>query len=439
MKIVRCFLITLLVFSYCFGFAQDSSTSSSASGTQNEALSPEDLKHKEFQDFIDAKAIENANLARAKLNSISRAVRKISPTSADFLESEFLSVKVIQYIASIFILLLTFFVTKYLLNLAFKWLLKIFSFQGKGGFLRDFIRQFRRPVSTVSWGIGIYISLVFLIQDSMSVAILSRVSGVVLFVGVFWALIIVSDALFFSATKKLRSHSASTANLLSFLRRVLKFFIILISILFVLTNCGVNVNTIVASLGIGGMALAFASQDTIANFFGSVSIILDRPFIVGERIKANSGEGTVEAIGFRSTKIRTYAKSIISVPNSILAKESIENFSQMSVRRVSQTLGLTYSTTAQQMKKVIQDLREIIEKNEGVSVESGVIVEFLDFAASSLDISVIYYTKATDYATYTQVRRDINLAIMGVVEKNGLSFAFPSTSLYIEADATKAK
>ncbi len=419
------------LFFATLGYAQSAENVSNSVQVQEKTLSPEELKHKEIQDLIDAKAIENASAARSKLERILNAVRKVSPATADALQIEILSIKVIQYLASFVILLFTFVIVKYCLNLAFNLLLKVSSLRGRG-FLRDFIKQFRRPVNTVSWGIGIYASLVFLIQDEASVALLSRATGIVFFVGIFWGIIIVSDALFFATSKKMQLHSAATANMLSFLRRVLKFFIVLIAILFVLTNCGVNVNTIVASLGIGGMALAFASQDTIANFFGSVSIILDRPFIVGERIKANSGEGTVEAIGFRSTKIRTYSKTIISVPNSILAKEPIENFSKMPARRVSQTLGLTYSTTSEQMEKVLKQLREVIEKTEGVSVESGITVEFYDFAASSLDIIVTYYTEKIDYATYTAVRRNVNLAMMNVVAENGLSFAFPSTSVYIE-------
>ncbi len=419
------------LFFASMGYAQKTESGSISSQVQEKILSPEELKHKEFQDLIDAKAIENASVARSKLESVLYIVRKVSPATADVLQVEILSIKIIQYLASLVILLLTFVIVKYFLNLAFNLLLKVSSLRGKG-FFRDFLKQFRRPVNTVSWGIGIYASLVFLIQDAASIALLSRATGIILFVGIFWGIIIVSDALFFATSKKMQLHSAATANMLSFLRRVLKFFIVLIAILFVLTNCGVNVNTIVASLGIGGMALAFASQDTIANFFGSVSIILDRPFIVGERIKAKSGEGTVEAIGFRSTKIRTYAKTIISVPNSILAKEPIENFSKMSVRRVSQTLGLTYSTTPKQMEKVIKELREVIEKTEGVSVDTGITVEFYDFSASSLDVIVTYYTEKIDYATYTAVRRNVNLAMMNVVAENGLSFAFPSTSVYIE-------
>ena len=250
-------------------------------------------------------------------------------------------------------------------------------------------------------------------------------------------MMIVSDSLFGSIEAKLRRKSSGeTASLLSFINRVIKIAVITIAILSALAHCGINVSTIVASLGIGGMALAFASQDTIANFFGSVSIILDRPFIVGDWVKTNSCEGTVEAIGFRSTRIRTFSKTLVTIPNSTLAKESVENFTKMPQRKVSQIVGLTYATSSAQLQKFLEDLRRIIPQVEGV-VEDSLTVEFSDFGASSLDVSVIYYSKQIDYSYFSATKRRVNFAIMDIVAENGLSFAFPSMSLYLEADATK--
>lgn len=429
-------VLTTIILSVAFigtGFAQTASSSEKNEPVAQEQISLED-KHRKTQELINAMALENARSFRLALKYITDSIRTVSPSTADVLESKIFSRRIIQYIAAVFIMLMTFVVVKYLLDMMFKLLLRFFSYDGKASFVREFLKQIRKPLSTVAWGIGIYIALAFLIKDSASVAVISRATNIIFFAGLFWAVAIVCDALFMATTKKIHNHD-STVNLLSFLRRVIKFMIGLVAILFVLTNCGVNVNTIVASLGIGGMALAFASQETIANFFGSVSIILDRPFIVGDWIKTNLGEGIVETIGFRSTRIRTFSKTIISIPNSILAKEPVENFSKMPVRKVSQILGLTYSTTAEQMKKVIDDLRDVIASIEGVSVDSGITVEFLDFSASSLDITITYFTEKTNYATYVQVKRNVNLAMMETIAKHGLSFAFPSTSVYIESDA----
>ncbi len=323
---------------------------------------------------------------------------------------------------------------RYLLSFLFLSIDKVFN-KGKVSFIASFAHRMKKPINMLAWVMGIYFSLVFLLTDASYIALFSRASAILFWGAIFWGVMILCDVSFEVAAKKLKTKSAdSMANLFVFLNRVVKFFISIIAVLFVLNNCGVNVNTIVASLGIGGMALAFASQDTIANFFGSVSIILDRPFIVGDWIKTNSCEGIVEAIGFRSTRIRTFDKSLVTIPNSILAKDLIENFSKMPIRRSKQILGLTYSTTADQMEAFLPELRDTILSVDGVVKKTGVLVEFTGFGASSLDIELIFFTKETG-GLHKETVRNVNLAIMRLVEKHGLSFAFPSVSLYVEKNS----
>lgn len=234
------------------------------------------------------------------------------------------------------------------------------------------------------------------------------------------------------ASRKMRNKSSSAYSLMEFLRKVTKCVIVIIALLSILDNLGANVNAIMASLGIGGMALAFASQDTIANFFGSVSIIIDRPFNVGDWIKAQSFEGNVELIGFRSTRIRTFEKTLVTIPNSILAKESIENFTRMQRRKVIQTIGITYDSTPEQIEAVLPQLREALNNIENIA-KGDSRVDFWDFGASSIDIRVIYYTTSLDYDKFLKTKRQTNLAIMRTIYANGLSFAFPSTSVYVES------
>ncbi len=400
-------------------------------------LTKEEIDHLVLQKNIDASAVQNANSIRSVLRSALRAIRGFSTATADALEADFFGILVIQYLAAIFVLLITYFLVKYVFGFVFKRLAAL-SGGDENGFAKVFLENVRMPLDVFAIVLGIYFALVFTVSDEAAVAMLSRAIGIVFWCAVFWLVIIISDSLFGAVANKLGQRSAkSTANLVSFARRVVKVILLLIAVLSVLTNCGVNVNSIMASLGIGGVALAFASQDTIANFFGSVSIIIDRPFIVGDLVKTSSAEGTVDAIGFRSTRIRTANKTVITIPNSVLAKDSVENFSKRNTRKVVQTIGLTYSTTADQMESIMADLRASISEIEGVSRRDGVSAEFCDFADSSLNVEIVYYTSKTDRAFYMATRRRVNLAIMRIVEKRGLSFAFPSTSLYIESDATK--
>ncbi|MBO7521123.1 MAG: mechanosensitive ion channel family protein [Opitutales bacterium] len=322
---------------------------------------------------------------------------------------------------------------KYVLNALFGKIAKFFSRKNAEGFASEFVRKIRAPINMFAWVLGIYFALIFLIENEGAITAASRAIGILFWCAVFWAVVVLIDALFHASSQKLKKKSAnSTANLMEFLRRVVKFFVVVIAALSVLTNCGVNVNTIIASLGIGGMALAFASQDTIANFFGSVSIILDRPFIVGDWVKTSSCEGNVEAIGFRSTRIRTFSNTLVTIPNSILAKDSVENLSKMGARKVVQTLGFTYSSAPEQIEDFLPKLRELVLNIEGVDKRNGVRAEFLDFGASSLNVALVFYTKKIDYASHTETRTRANLAIMRLAKDCGLSFAFPSTSVYIE-------
>ncbi len=445
MKLLKYTLIFVVAFFLTsnFVFAQTTETSpaevsaEASASTVEKKLTPEE-EHQKIQEEIDKIALENARSAKKTLRNLVEIVRENSPQTAEFLEQKIWGIRIVQYLASIVILLFTYVIGRYFLRFVFVAFDKVFN-KGKVSFVAYFAHKMRLPINMLAWVMGIYFSLVFLLREATHIAMFSRAAAILFWGTIFWGTMIFCDVAFELAARKLKARSVdSMANLFEFLNRVVKFFITVIAVLFVLNNCGVNVNTIVASLGIGGMALAFASQDTIANFFGSVSIILDRPFIVGDWIKTNSCEGTVETIGFRSTRVRTFNKSLVTIPNSILAKELIENFSKMPIRRSKQILGLTYSTTAEQMETFLPELRETVLAVDGVVKDAGVVVEFAGFGASSLDIELIFFTEETGYGFFKETVRNVNLEIMKLVEKRGLSFAFPSLSLYVEKDSTKA-
>ena len=199
----------------------------------------------------------------------------------------------------------------------------------------------------------------------------------------------------------------------------------------VVTEMGYNVNSLIAGLGLGGLTFALAAQDSASNFFGGLVIIFEKPFELGDWISTASLEGSVEDITFRSTKIRTLANALTVVPNSKLCGEPITNWTRMKMRLAQFTLGLTYGTPKRTVEAVTNRVRAMLENHPGVHSET-VQVRLSEFADSSIDIAVQFYTKTTDIVEYRAVKEDVNLRIMDIMAGEGASFAFPSRSIYIE-------
>ena len=233
----------------------------------------------------------------------------------------------------------------------------------------------------------------------------------------------------------LEALSAKTENdlddhLVPFVRKSLRVFIVILAGIMVIQNLGYSTSGLLASLGIGGMALAFASKDALSNVFGSLMIIFDRPFKIGDQVIAGNMEGTVEEVGFRSTKIRTPAKTLISVPNSIIANMALDNVSQMPRRRIKLTLGMTYATSSAQLREAVGRLRALLTSHPQIDPES-VQVNFTDFGASSLDITVTCFTIPTALGEHLNAREEVCLQIMDTLEGLGLQFAYPSRTVYL--------
>ena len=396
------------------------------------SLSPEEIEHQKMQKMRDRQALREAYTIKGKMARLMKAIIGDNEAVKNFLGQKAMGLYVGQYMLVLAILLATFVFTRYLLGYIFKLLYRTFKRGGAENFASLFFKKIKTPAITCAAIVGFYFAGVVVVSERESLTVFNRAVAVAFWVSAFWLILNVFDIFFMLAENRLGMKSASAASLINFLRKVTKSIIIIIALLSILDNIGANVNTIIASLGIGGMALAFAAQDTIANFFGSVSIIIDRPFVVGDWIKTLTYEGNVEAIGFRSTRIRTFTKTLVTIPNSILAKESVENFSKMPLRKVTDVLGLTYSATADQIEAVIPEINDAIKTTEGVDPYS-VSVRFDGFGASSLNIRVVYYTKKINYDYYTDVRARVNFALMRILSERGLSFAFPSTSIYVES------
>jgi len=220
-----------------------------------------------------------------------------------------------------------------------------------------------------------------------------------------------------------------TNRMMPIVKRIVVILVWLIGIVTALSNVGVNISALLGTLGIGGIAFALAAQDTIKNIFGAFTIFTDRPFSIGDTIRIDNFEGTIIDVGIRSTKMRNTDKRLISIPNSKLTDASIINISAEPMRRVVAKLGLTYETTPEKMSEAIKLLQSIPSKVKFVSPKD-LTANFTDFADSALIITFTYFIeKRGDIGNTTS---EVNMAILNDFNKAGLSFAFPTQTVYID-------
>lgn len=223
-----------------------------------------------------------------------------------------------------------------------------------------------------------------------------------------------------------RSEGNLNNQMVPIIRKAVKIIIWIISGMIALKNAGYDVGAVLAGLGIGGLAFALAAQDTISNLFGGVTIFTDRPFKINDRIKVTGIDGIVKEIGIRSSKIQTLEGRYITLPNSIFAKNPIENMSSEPNRKIAIKLGVTYDTSAEKIEEIIQILKEINKEEIGTEDNSTVFLsEFGDF---SINIQYIYYIKKE--AVIPEVQTKINLRIIKEFKRIGVEFAYPTQKIY---------
>ena len=228
-----------------------------------------------------------------------------------------------------------------------------------------------------------------------------------------------------------KTHSKLDDQLAPLIVKSLRVFVITLGILFILNNFGYNIASLLAGLGIGGLAFALAAQDTVSNLFGSFTIFTDKPFHIGDWIEIGDFEGTVEEVGFRSTRIRRFDQAQVTVPNSQFIKNGVINYSAMKKRRIKFNLGITYGTTASQMTEVVEGIKQIIKEDSRFD-HNFYMVHFTDFGDYSLNIFIYCFTKTTVWDEYLTVREEFHLKIMQMLEEMGVDIAFPTQTLYVE-------
>jgi MscS family membrane protein len=295
-----------------------------------------------------------------------------------------------------------------------------------------FIHAVIKPLSLLIWIFGLTIA--------MEVAALSnalKVFEVGMIVVISWTLIrlivFVEANVIQQQAIKGKKVDKTTADAISQLLRV---SVIITSALVGLQSLGFNISAILAFGGIGGIAVGFAAKDLLANFFGGLMIYLDRPFSVGDWIRSpdRNIEGTVEKIGWRLTLIRTFDKRPLFIPNSMFSSISVENPSRMTHRRIYETIGVRYEDS-KQLPVIIKDVKDMLTNHPAIDTTQTMIVNFNQFAPSSLDFFVYTFTKTTNWIKFHEVKQDVLFKITEIVEKHGAEMAFPTSTIHIENEA----
>jgi MscS family membrane protein len=214
------------------------------------------------------------------------------------------------------------------------------------------------------------------------------------------------------------------------LAKLIRLAIVISSVLVALPTIGIEITALLAFGGVGGIAIGFAAQDLLSNFFGGLMIYLDRPFAIGDWVRSPDREieGTVEAIGWRLTVVRTFDKRPLYIPNAVFNTIVVENPSRMTNRRINEKIGIRYKDS-DKMSAIVRDVKAMLEKHEDIDATQTLIVNFNGYGASSLDFFFYTFTKTTNWIRFHEVNEDVMLKIVDIVHKNGADFAFPTTTL----------
>lgn len=296
------------------------------------------------------------------------------------------------------------------------------------------LRSFALPLEHIVWFTSIYLALSVLPWAIAAVpALLLKVYRIAVILCLCQGLYGASDLcslLLVSFREEIRSNRT----LLSVLDKTYRVLVILLGIAMVAQESGLPVGGILTGAGLAGLTVSLAAQDSASNLFSGLVILLERPFSIGDWISVGDVEGTVEDINFRSTKIRALDNSVYILTNSNVCSTTINNTAQRTKRLYRFTLGVTYDTTRPQLEQLMADLTEMLRSNPNVYADSA-LVRLTGFGGSSIDLLVSAYVRTADTGRFLQIQNELNLDLMDVMSRDGVSFAFPSTSVYIEKTA----
>ncbi len=298
------------------------------------------------------------------------------------------------------------------------------------------VDSLRGPLSFLLYTIGIVVIVEILNIPQIAKRGAEQVFKIAIAVNVAYFLVKAVDIFVdYLAPYVEKTESKLDDQLLPILQKVGKIFIWIITVAVILDNLHYDIKSILLSMGIGGVAIALAAKDSISNFFGAITIFIDKPFQIGDRVQLEGHDGPVESIGLRSTKIRTLDGTLVIVPNGKVAESVINNIQKRPFIKNMYKIGVTYNTSYEKLEKALEILRSVLKDH--ASTEK-YWVYFKEYADYSLNILVIHWCKYTVYQEFLQATEEMNLEIKKRFEENQIEFAFPTQSIYLE-NAEKPK
>jgi len=296
-----------------------------------------------------------------------------------------------------------------------------------------------KPMALLIFAYGFWASIYFLKMSPKVADVAFNIAFVLRSLG--WAFLVfklvdIPDHLLQSFAE--RTESKIDDMLVPLVRKTLRVLIVIIVGLYLGEKVlGTKPTTLLASLGVGGLAVALAARDSIANFFGSLMILLDKPFQVGDRVDIAGKVGNVEEVGFRSTKIRTLAGHLVTIPNSTVAAASVENIGVRPYIKRTLNVTVTYDTPADKLERGVEIIKEILLDHEGMDPELPARVFFNDFNDMSLNIMVIYWYHPGDYFLSMEFTEKFNFELLRRFNAEGIEFAFPTQTMYLAGDSNR--
>ncbi|MBK9031360.1 MAG: mechanosensitive ion channel [Myxococcales bacterium] len=311
--------------------------------------------------------------------------------------------------------------------------LQALASRANSGHLQAALTRLDRAFGFVAFAVVLFLTLPLVDLPTSTANVLRVAARALVAGGGVWLAFRLLDVVFdHLAAKAERTESKLDDQLVPILRRTAKGFTLVVGGLFTLQNMEVDIGSLLAGLGLGGLAFALAAKDTIANFFGSLVIFVDKPFTIGDRIKLDEVEGVVEEVGLRTTRIRTFQQSLLTVPNARMTTAMIDNYGARRYRRYSTTLGITYDTPPELVQGFCEGIRAVIAGMPNMRT-GFYLVEFSGFADCSLSIMVYCFIDTTSWSREMQTRTSLNLEILRLAARMGVRFAFPTTSIHVES------
>ena len=333
-----------------------------------------------------------------------------------------------QYLASLLYIVLAFYVAKFLDWLTRVWLRK-FTGKTKTSLDDQLLELLNGPIKVVVFVVFLHIGLTLFHWPPTAEEWLHKIFVVILAVSLTYMVLKVTDVLVdVWRGRGAEAEKGMNTQLFIVIRKGIKAFLLVIAVLVTMQNLGVNVTAAIASLSIGGLAIGLAAQDTLANLFGAVAIFADKPFRLGDRIKLDAVDGTVEAIGLRSTRVRSVDGHLVTIPNKTMGNATITNITARPSIKTELNLGLTYDTPTDKVQRATVILTDIFRAHP---LTADVSVGFNRFDASALNLNVVHFWNGVEPKAHLAGMQELNLEIKRRFEAEGIEFAYPTQTVQV--------